>query len=390
VRSHKSRKSSGREESALEAKRSPTHDPELVELFADDPGALAIADAIAATQRPPKRMSFARRRVSWVAIIAAVVVALLAALTRDTSRAGVIERAIAVVPKSRVVRLVLEDERPAQTIVNLNTGRRRLDHHLIEEWFDLRTGSRRVRDTIGGVAVSDVMAHGKNSETRIVGLDRFPAIYRAALVSAANREVRRTSVDSNGVYEIRFPHSRLLASVAIDAETYRPVRVVFHDGNASRGFRVVQLHSLPRHAKIPAPRPITGDVRGAVVAQSRKLDFAEASRVAPGRLLGMHLVAARGLTFRDGGTALEITFANRAFAGKLPSRYVRVQVSTLPYVQLGWRDDLVVLARGDKLVAEAVGTSWSGYFKRGRQLIHLMTSAGLAGLVQASKELRAG
>src|SRR5690348_9965757 len=86
-------------------------DPELQDLFADDAEALAIVDAIRDTAaHPPRR----KRPIVFGAIAAVLITALaFATLTRNSSRAGVIERALTVLPANRVIHMVLEDERPS-------------------------------------------------------------------------------------------------------------------------------------------------------------------------------------------------------------------------------------------------------------------------------------
>lgn len=384
---HKSKKSFKRGESALTARPSPPlRDPELAELFANDPGALAIVDAIAATQHLPRARQISRRRLTLVAVVAAVAFALVAAFARDSSRAGVIQRAIAALPGNRVLRLSLEDERAAVLVVNLPTGERRAKHHTIEEWFDPRTGTRRVRDLLGKVVVSDAISHSKRSDTEVRGVDQFPAVYRDALTGVGRANVKRSSIGSTPVYEIRFPHSRVLASVAVDAETFRPVRVVFHDGSSTRAFRIVRLTALAAQAKIPSRRRLQGVVRIASVIRSQKLRVARID-IAPRRVLGMRLVAAKVLSFPEGGHAFDLIYGTGAVSGRLPARYLRVQLANLPYAHLGWRDELLPLASNGKLVAESAGGAWSGYLRHGNQFVHVMTSEGLGSLVNATKEL---
>lgn len=328
------------------------------------------------------------RRVAWVAITAAVAFALVAAFARDTSHAGVLERAIAALPTGRVLRLVLEDQRPAEIAIDLDTGARHAEHHSIEEWFDPRTGDRRVRDVVGGIAVSDVIARGPAIQNTVQGLDRFPAVYRAALAGAAKRDVRRSSLGASPVYEIRFPHSNVLASVVVDARTYRPLRVVFRSGDQTRAFRVATLRSLPKGVRIPPVAPPKNLTHSAAVARTLDLSSAKAKHLFPSRLLGLRLVSARTVVFRDEGRAWDITYANARLAGKLPSHYVRAQIAGVAYAQLGWRSELVPLAR-HRLIAESTGLSWSGYLRRGKAFIHLTSSEGLDAVVRAARNLMA-
>jgi len=387
VQSRKSKKNYTQRELALRARTSsPVRDPELLDLFADDPGAIAVVDAIAAT-RPPTtaRPRFASRRLAWVAIAAAVTSALVAAFARDTPHTGVIEHAISAVPTDRVLHFVLEDERPAEVVVNLKTGVRHAQHHAVEEWFDPRTGMRRVRDLVGGVAVRDAVSRGMPTQHDVKGLERFPIVYRTALADAASSNVRRISNGASAAYEIHFRRSRL-ASAIVDAHTFRPLRVVFRSAGTSRVFVVARMRSLSPQADIPAPVRLQTFVSSATVASSSDLAPSTTRTLFPTRLVGLRLVAVRRLTFRHNRRGWDLTYAHSKAAGRLPSRYLRVQVAAAPYAQLGWQSGLVPVARS-QLIAEGAGRVWSGYLRRGEMFIHLVSSEGLAAVIRAARTL---
>jgi hypothetical protein len=380
------------EESALEARATQAvRDPELVELFADDPGALAIVDAIAATQRPPTmRVALHRRRLVWLAFVAAVVFATLAALSRDTSRAGVIQRALSALPNDRVVHLFLEDPRPAYLVVNLRTGARTTVHHSIEEWYDPRTGTRRVRDRVDGVAVSDVLVHGRAvaPSTHVArAIERFPIAYRAALSEADASNVKRRIVGGRAFYAIRFPHSRLIASVVVDARSYRPLSVAIRDGATKSEFQITGVTPLPASRRIARPRPGVSIVRPSAIKVAAPLPRSQRPASLPEKILGLRQVSDRALEFRDGGRGFDVTFGNEAVAGKLPQHYIRIQVANAPYRELGWSDPIPRLAGVDELVAERSGHDWAGYIHETGHFIQITTSEGLSAAVFVAKEL---
>ena len=386
MRSPKSRKNSARKESALKARaKQPLHDRELLELFEDDPGSLAIVDAIAATQPVPKVKPTLRRRATLVVVLAAAVFALLAAFELSSSQAGVIQKAIAALPPDRIIHLILFDERAAYRVVDLRRGSSATEHHSVEEWFDPRSGSRRVRDLVGGVVVSDteLRSHPVPRSAADAPLD-FPAIYRSALAGATARDVVKTRIGGQPVYRIRFVHSRLLASVVIDKDTYRPVVIAFRDGRSRRVFRVTAMSQLPRRAYLPKARLSRMFVRRTPVARSTKIDPAD--NLAPKELIGLRKVAVSQLVFANGDTGQRITFANTSIAGKLPSHYARFELAQAPYQALSWKGEAVVLARGGGLVVEKVGAAWSGYLQRNGLFIHVMASGGMANVISATRE----
>src|SRR5689334_14850891 len=111
------------------------HDRELLELLADDPALLAIADAIAATgarsqrRRPPRRLLLA-----VVALVVAASVALIAPWS--TSRGGVVQKALAAVSSNSVLHVVLVSPLAGESTVNLKTGTSKPAVLRVEQWFD--------------------------------------------------------------------------------------------------------------------------------------------------------------------------------------------------------------------------------------------------------------
>ena len=83
-------------------------DPEVLELLADDPRLLALADAVAATQQAPRRPLLHRAgpRVAAVAVVAAA--AVVVALVVPKGEHGIVDRAIAAIGDGRVMHVITE------------------------------------------------------------------------------------------------------------------------------------------------------------------------------------------------------------------------------------------------------------------------------------------
>src|SRR5207248_1342318 len=75
----------------------PLRDPDLLELLADKPELLAIADAVAATQQPPRRTLLHRRSVRVGVVAAAALVAVVVALVLPRGNSGIVDRALAAI-----------------------------------------------------------------------------------------------------------------------------------------------------------------------------------------------------------------------------------------------------------------------------------------------------
>ena len=146
-----------RDDLELEGVESMTlRDPELLELLADKPELLAVADAVAATQQPPRR-SFVRRRATRLAAVAAVAAAVVAvALVLPQGEHGIVDRAIAAIGDGRVLHLVAEV--PTGTVdVDLQSGRRTVQQYRLELWADQQLSDVHAVMTFKGQIVADML-----------------------------------------------------------------------------------------------------------------------------------------------------------------------------------------------------------------------------------------
>src|SRR3989440_12267333 len=110
-------------------------DPEIVEVLADKPELLALADAFAETQRRPKADVF-RRTTPRVLAVACVVAAIVVGVVLSSGGGGdhgIVERALAAIGNGQVLHLVTRS--PTGTVfVDLRTGRRTIQTVEYELW----------------------------------------------------------------------------------------------------------------------------------------------------------------------------------------------------------------------------------------------------------------
>jgi hypothetical protein len=312
-------------------------DPELVELLADEPELLAIADAIAATAHTrPRRSQRSRIAIASVALLAAVVFALAAPWSN--SRGGVLQKALAALGTNSVLHVVLVSRIPGTTTVDLRTGRTTQATLRVEQWFDAKRSLKSYttnRDgqtdafletptgvwssagrvpTCAWIAAHPIKAtklrvscsaSGNNgttprriAESRPTGdpaLSAFISGYRVALRSGAARNLGAGKVGATRVFWIVFTVKRSdpaqTERVAVARQTFRPVLFeTTTNGKISAKARVVTIGTIPfapslftRPATQTRPTPSAGEV---AKAKHVPLRIAEAALGGATRSLG--------------------------------------------------------------------------------------------------------
>ncbi len=222
-------------------------DPEVLDLLADDPTLLALADAVVATQQAPRRPLFRRRapRVAVVAVVAAA--AIIVALVLPQGEHGIVDRAIAAIGDGRVMHIV--SEMPTGTVdVDLQSGRRTVHQARLEFWGDQQLERFHVVMTVDGQVVFDVLwpQDKKRGLTLVETVDpAFAALwtgYRQALEDGTATLAGEGDAFGHHVYWLRFSPTEAGSpgtEVAVDAETYKPVVLREH-----YGARTIDQHIL--------------------------------------------------------------------------------------------------------------------------------------------------
>lgn len=357
-------------------------DPELVELFADDPASLAVVDAIAASGY---RERYRPRR--WVTLAAAVAVTAIIAgiFVSQQPRAGVVERALRAVSGATPLQLTLVDPHPSEIVVDLSTGSEVAVPHVLTEWFEPRSGRRRVRDTVAGVTVSDrVLSGAANAlDTRSALAAEFPVAYRKALARPGTR-VEAAQVLGRRGYWLRFSRGAL-AAVAVDHRSYHPLLVVFHDGDGTTAFRVrsvLRVKALIPPTDVPQLR------------QPRLLETRTVATPPPAldvlRRDGLRPVQIKRLLFANNQTASDTIFAASRPRGRLPAHFLRVEIAPFPAAPFGWTPTLVALARPGVIVVERTGAYTVGYVRIRGSYLRLLTTERRQEIIQRARQLNAG
>jgi hypothetical protein len=208
-------------------------DAEVIELLADEPELLAIADAVSATQ--PKVATRRRRRRIVVrggivaAAAAAVIVAVLAA--PRSSPPAVLGRALAAIGDGRIMHVVIESP-SGMTYVNLKTGHRTAPIMRQELWVDRKGDRLHLVLSIGGRLLGDLLLPEDEQNGASSAAPTNPAFaalwtgYRAALSNGTAKLVGRGTVLGHRVYWLSFrptSQGQPRFEVAVDAHTYKPV-----------------------------------------------------------------------------------------------------------------------------------------------------------------------
>jgi hypothetical protein len=209
-------------------------DVEVIELLAEKPELLAIADAVSATQRkglvtPARRRRIAVRGGIVVAIAVAAIVAILAA--PQGKPGGVLGKALAAVGDGRVMYVVTQFD-PGLFYVDLKTGHRTPEIMREQLWVDRQGDHFHLVLSINGRVLGDLLypQDAKNGGSPVAPTDpAFVALwtgYRAALRNGTVTLAGRGTFHGRPIYWLRFASASTYAprtEVAVDAHTYRPI-----------------------------------------------------------------------------------------------------------------------------------------------------------------------
>ena len=205
-------------------------DPEVVDLLRDEPELLALADAVADTQR--LRSSLVRHLAPRFAAIAAVAAGIAAALLLWPSGGGnnILGRALAAMGNGPVLHLRMEAP-TGDVLVNLESGRRIVETMQIEIWSDRNFERAHLVVRVRGLAADLLLPDDATAPGTTVGpvdpaYSAFWTGYRQALANGGAKLEGEDTVDGHDVYWLRFPsveQGREGTEVAIDRHTYKPV-----------------------------------------------------------------------------------------------------------------------------------------------------------------------
>lgn len=259
-------------------------DLEVVELLAEEPALLAIADAVVATQQRPRRRSLLPRLLAATMLVAAVAALGLALPSGDGER-SLVSEALAAIGAGPVLHARISARLPRTNVVDLASGRAKPQTITIEYWFDEPQGRLRTVVRRGGVLTEEVLqtragATSSRGPVRLAAgaeaaldpaLAGFVTGYREALERGRAQVVEEDELEGRRIVWLLLGAAAARERVAVDAETYKPLLITPLDrqGAASPfSWRVGLVQAVARvEADFAPPRrhppaPFRGDVRG--------------------------------------------------------------------------------------------------------------------------------
>jgi hypothetical protein len=315
-------------------------DREAIEALRHHPDLLALADAVAATQRPSRRrhLPFARATVIAAALAAAAAVALIAPWQGRS--AGFVARALAALGNGQVIHVISTSEIPSERIVDLQSGTERPLEQQTEIWYDGTRGLERTIVRIDGRVAGEVLqtpqgawsqdgrvytcawiaahpaeatkarvscnASGDNGTTpRSIpeapptldpALADFASGYRDALANDTAARDGSGSIDGRPVEWLRFTEQGtstgasggpVVERVAVDTQTLRPVLVQrFADGSQVGEMQIATIETLPASVvAFPKPAQTSPEPQGTRVQAQQTATPADAAAALGGTLL---------------------------------------------------------------------------------------------------------
>jgi hypothetical protein len=239
-------------------------DVETLEVLRDQPELLAIADAVASTQRRRRRLP-RRLLLAAAAALAAAAVALLAPRQGENSGGLVSERALAALPARGPVMHVILEQRLG-TRVDLETERQSPVLVRSESWYDQERALLRVRAYRDGrlLADSTVRDAGYSFDAAmVVGFAQAVEVFRKALADGRARVVGEARIRGRDVYLLDAEPEpggfQGPVRIAIDKHTYELVQLRAGEsfaGSPEYELNVLAFEYLPRRDGVfGRPRP---------------------------------------------------------------------------------------------------------------------------------------
>jgi hypothetical protein len=213
------------------------HDREVLDLLRDEPELLAIADAVADTQRAPRPLR-PLRAIAAVTLAAAAIFVLVLASPWDRGggggRGSVLDRALAAIDSSGpVTHMTMR--------LDVTRGGRTVPSIVMESFYDKRAGLVRVVSRSDGKVLGDYTTAAAEDEFSFFpGLLEGASFYKEALANGQARIVGQGEWNGRHVYWVDLTKGGgLILRVGIDRDSYRPTvfRALNPDGSFA-GFQV--------------------------------------------------------------------------------------------------------------------------------------------------------
>lgn len=223
-------------------------DPEVLDVLRDEPELLALADALADTQRPhSRRMRRLAPRIGAIAAVAAGIAAVFLFWPSGGGNNRILGRALAAIGDGPVLHLLMQVP-TGGVLVNLDSGKRVVETMQVESWSDRDFEREHLVMRVGGRAGDLLLPEDARKPGATVGpvdpaYAAFWTGYRQALANGDAKLEGQDTVDGHAVYWLQFPsveRGRPGTEVAIDRQTYKPVVI----RNSATGGRHVDMRVL--------------------------------------------------------------------------------------------------------------------------------------------------
>jgi hypothetical protein len=249
-------------------------DPEVLELLREEPELLAVADAVAATQRPRRRHLPSRRLLLTAAAAVAAGATVLAAPWQRGDGGDLVARALAAVRDRPVTHAVLVSTLPSEQVVDVTTGELRPAVTTVELWYDRTAGRLRTVVRRRGKVVSDVLETARAGQGSLglkalqesadldAGMLAFATGYRRALADGKATVIDEDAVLSGEpVHWLRVTRPLGTEDVAVARDSYTPVAIrpsPVSGATPGGETRVKTFETLPSAGTVFTPRARSG------------------------------------------------------------------------------------------------------------------------------------
>ena len=381
-------------------------DPEVLEALRDKPELLALADAVAETQRPARakqRYRLARPAALLAAGAAAVLVALF--WPGGGGGNGILERALAAIGRGQVLHLVVRVP-VEEELVNLETGKTTVPPgYVIESWSDRNLKRFHMIFRWKGRTVGEVLFPQDRSGGVTLGKvdPAYAALwsgYRQALADGKAKVEGSGRLYGRPVYWLRFPSAEPRAPgslVAIDRRSYRPLAFRFSAGGRHVEYRILLARTEPFSAaaftrRTPKRNPYSGPVSsgsGESILPSRPFKLRRPWLRAGSMLAGLKLSSVSPLQETSGGkTTRGVTLV---YGSDTPPGSLTIQELQRPGDRSEWTGIPRGFARitaGESSSGRGTHATWTAQLVRAGIYVTIETDVGHKAVLEAARALR--
>ena len=381
-------------------------DPEVLDVLRDEPELLALADALADTQRlRSPRFRHHTPRLAGVAANAAGIAAVVLLWPGGSGNDGILGRAAAALGDNAVLHLVGEGQ-TGETLVNLKTGERKPQTMRIELWSDRKVERAHFVLTVHGQSTDILLPDDLKGGVRAGSVDPafggFWTGYRKALDDGDATVESSGTIDGHDVYWLRFKSVRKGepgSEVAIDRQTYKPVVLrTFTSPTAYDDVRILLAKTIPfdgadfkrvGRSMFGGTGSSSGGGSTAAPTQSAR-PVVKAPWLTPGdKVAGLKLASVGAMTTTTNGRTLhgvELTYGGHGYG----SGSLTIDELPKPDEPVAWRSipsGWMSVERGQGSDETHTFPTWTGKVAKDGVYTTIDTAAGEATVLEAARAL---